>query len=175
MPSTVHETFILLVVEDILLQLRTLGSSSAPSSAFAQRIQPLVSSRITFKKNVKLDSTSTTQTAETFETYIRHDPDASFAYESAKYPGVVIEVSYSQKRGYLNYLAENYILESNGNIRVVVGLDIDYRSSKKATISMWCPKIISNQQDGQSELVAETLLEGQVSNQTSVSLVYGGN
>jgi len=87
----------------------------------------------------------------------------------------VIEVSYSQKRACLNHLAENYILESNGNIRVVVGLDVDYRSSKKATLSMWCPKIISNEQDGQPELVAETLIEGQVRNQTSASLGYDSN
>jgi len=67
----------------------------------------------------------------------KHEPDAAFWHEEAKWPGVVVEVSYSQKRKALEYLAEEYILGSQGNIQVVVGLDIEYKDSNSATLSVW--------------------------------------
>ncbi len=78
---------------------------------------------------------------ETFQ----HEPDAVFEHIDAQYPGVVIEVSFTQKKKDLARLADSYILGSEGNIRVVVGLDIEYKTSskdpsKRATISMWRPK-----------------------------------
>lgn len=159
MPTTVHETFIGQVVADILDQLRTLGSSDKSCANFARCIKSLRSSRIVFKNSTESDPTSGS-IAE--ETYIRREPDASFAHESAKYPGVIIEVSYSQKRRSVPHLAEDYILESNGNIRFVVGLDIEYRGTKKATVSIWCPRITKNEHDGQSELVLHNQVEDQV-------------
>jgi len=58
------------------------------------------------------------------EEYGKHDPDAQFRHSKAQFPGVVIEVSYSQKRKDLERLADDYILGSDSDIRVVVGLDI---------------------------------------------------
>ena len=69
--------------------------------------------------------------------YPTHSPDASFICRGAGYPCVVIETSFSQKRKDLPDLAEDYIIGSCGNIRLVVGLDIEYRSSKRATVSVW--------------------------------------
>jgi hypothetical protein len=57
----------------------------------------------------------------------KHDPDTSFRYRGTRYPRVVIEVSYSQKRKDLPHLADEDILRSNGNIRVVIGLDVEYK------------------------------------------------
>lgn len=60
---------------------------------------------------------------------------------------MIFEVSYSQKQRDLGRLADDYILGSDGNIRVVVGLDIEYQSKSKeasnkaATLSVWRPKI----------------------------------
>lgn len=34
-----------------------------------------------------------------------HDPDISFIYKDAKYPGIVIEVAHSQRKGDLLHLA----------------------------------------------------------------------
>jgi hypothetical protein len=64
--------------------------------------------------------------------------------------GVVIEVSYSQKWKSLIDLAENYLLESDGGIRVMVGLDLEYKKSKEASISIWRLKT-SRGLDGQPE------------------------
>ena len=70
-----------------------------------------------------------------------HDPDGSFGHRSAPYPGVVIEVSYSQKRKDLQRLADDYILGSSSSIRVLVGLDIEY-NGRSATLSVWRPQFV---------------------------------
>jgi hypothetical protein len=58
-------------------------------------------------------------------------------------------VSFSQKEKELKDLAEDYILGSDGNIRVVIGLDIEYKQSKKATISVWRPQYVEHR-DGRT-------------------------
>jgi hypothetical protein len=78
----------------------------------------------------------------------------------AQFPGVVIEVLYSQKRKDLERLADNYILGSDSDIRVVMGLDIEYKTGKKAT-SVWWPNIITNKA-GKKELVAQLIVMNQV-------------
>lgn len=48
--------------------------------------------------------------------------DATFQHDDALWPGVVIEVAYSQSSKDIPNLADDYILETNGSVRVVVGL-----------------------------------------------------
>ena len=79
----------------------------------------------------------------------------------AKYPGVVIEVLYAQKRKDLAIIAEDYILGSNGDIRAIIGIDVEYRGSKKATLSVWRPGVVQNEVR-EAELVAEQTLVDQV-------------
>ena len=43
----------------------------------------------------------------------KHEPDASFWHDDAQYPGVIIEVAYSQKRKRLGRLAKEYVLDSD--------------------------------------------------------------
>ncbi|MCJ1387778.1 hypothetical protein MMC18_000621 [Xylographa bjoerkii] len=74
-----------------------------------------------------------------FEDGARHDPDKEFGYEGAQYPGVVIEIAYSQRKKNLSKLADHYIVESCGQINIVVGIELDYKGSKSATVSLWCP------------------------------------
>lgn len=38
------------------------------------------------------------------------------------------------------HLAEKYILNTDGSVDVMVALDIDYKSSKKAAITVWRPE-----------------------------------
>jgi hypothetical protein len=51
----------------------------------------------------------------------------------------VIEVAHSQRRKNLDYLADDYILGSDGKIRMMIGLDLDYPGvvSKRATLSVY--------------------------------------
>ncbi|KAI9766489.1 MAG: hypothetical protein M1839_004893 [Geoglossum umbratile] len=53
---------------------------------------------------------------------------------------VMMDASFSQKRKDLPRLAKGYILGSMGNIAVVIGLDIEYRKTKRATFSIWQPE-----------------------------------
>ncbi|PVH71740.1 hypothetical protein DL98DRAFT_596685 [Cadophora sp. DSE1049] len=92
-PSTV-----LRIVED---HIRSRRAKIGPSRAFAQSIKFADSSRI------KLEDAE----------YGAHDPDRQFQHPDAPYPGVVIELSYSQKKGDLPHLAGDYILGSDSNIQ----------------------------------------------------------
>jgi hypothetical protein len=92
--------------------------------------------------------------------YGPHDPDSSFRHLEAQYPGIIIEVSYSQKRKDLPRLADDYILGSDGNVCAVIGLDVEYRG-KMATLSVWRPRILIND-DGSEELQAEQTVINQV-------------
>jgi hypothetical protein len=74
----------------------------------------------------------------------KHEPDASFWHDDAQYPGVIIEVAYSQKWKRLGRLAEEYLLDSDASVQVVVGLDIEYskKGSRKATLSVWRTHVV---------------------------------
>lgn len=142
MPSVLHETFIANVVEEIQVQLKSIEGASA---SFAKEVSSGGSASIKFVD----------------EEYGKHDPDAQFQHSTAQYPGVVIEVSYSQKRKDLARLADDYILGSDSDIRVVIGLDIEYNANKEAALSVWRPNIETNEA-GEKELVAKQTIIDQV-------------
>jgi hypothetical protein len=98
------------------------------AALFAQKVRPARSTEIHFPVDDAPHSTNS-----------KHEPDASFWHDDAQYPGVIIEVAYSQKRKRLDRLAEDYLLDSDASVRVVVGLDIEYgkKGLRKATISVW--------------------------------------
>ena len=74
----------------------------------------------------------------------------------AHWPGVIIEVSYSQKARDLPHLADDYILQTHGSIHVVVGLDLDYKT-KKGTVLMWRPRYVTNEQGKLKLKAAQTV------------------
>jgi hypothetical protein len=117
MPITLHKEFITSIIKKIQVQLRSIQDRSAK---FANEIRPGGSASIKF----------------TDKEYGKHNPDAQFRHSKAQFPGVVIKVSYSQKRKDLERLIDDYILGSDSNIRVVIGLDIEYKTGKKATLSV---------------------------------------
>ena len=149
MITQLHAVFLAKVVQEILSRLRTLTTVDCSSRAFSQKIEYVGNGRLDLGSEDNDD-----------QTIIRHHLDASFIHDDAHWSGVVIEVSYSQKWKDLPHLADDYILETDGNIRVVVGLEIDYKT-KKGTISMWRPNEIRNEQ-GKVELEAAETLSAQV-------------
>ncbi|KAK5654448.1 hypothetical protein OQA88_7359 [Cercophora sp. LCS_1] len=68
-----------------------------------------------------------------------HRPDRSFAHEDTTEFGVILEVSHSQKYRDLPFLADDYILGSNGLTQAVIGIDLDYQG-KGARVMVWRPK-----------------------------------
>ncbi|KAH0562081.1 hypothetical protein GP486_003221 [Trichoglossum hirsutum] len=139
MPTPTHDLFIAEVVKDILFQLQTISRS--PDEAVAE-----------IARDVKWQNMSFIQLGQ-----VRRSPDASFRHKKEYFPRIVIEVSYSQKRNDLLYLADDYITESKGNIGMVIGLDIEYRRTKEATVSIWRPGSIIDD-DGKTVRICEQTL-----------------
>ncbi|KAK3359186.1 hypothetical protein B0T25DRAFT_532185, partial [Lasiosphaeria hispida] len=83
-----------------------------------------------------------------------HYPDGSFAHKDAEVECVILEVSHSQQRQDLPFLADEYILGSNGRTQVVVGIDLEYREKKgkEARVTIWQPRYF--EEDGQAILEA---------------------
>ncbi len=73
---------------------------------------------------------------------------------------MIVKLSFFQNPKDLPHLADDYILETNGSVRVVVGIDIDYYT-KKGTISFWCPKYVTNEQ-GELRLEASEIFHAEV-------------
>jgi hypothetical protein len=149
MPTILHESFGKRVSEDITQQLRLIAAGVGPSAEVAANIYDNGSPRLVYEDG---DA---------------HEPDMAFYHTDAKWPGIIIEVSYSQKRRDLPKLADGYILESNSSTRLVIGLDIEYsggqakrkRATKQASISMWRPEFVENSEGGQDLLAIQTITD----------------
>ena len=98
MPSAIHEVFADKVSDEIKDQRRSIASRQGLSAEFAREIESWASSKLKFDD----------------PDLGKHEPDAMFGHSEARYPGVVIEVSYSQKKKDLGRLADGYILGSVG-------------------------------------------------------------
>jgi Uma2 family endonuclease len=128
MPTGVHEVFIAGVKDAIYTQLKLLRDGSDEAALFAQMVRPARSTEIYFL----VDDVP-------YSINLEHEPDGSFWHDDAEYPGVIIEVANSQKRKRLDRLAEEYLLDSDASLQVIIRLDIEYgkKESRKATSSVW--------------------------------------
>lgn len=90
-----------------------------------------------------------------------HSPDSSFAHDDGRELGVILEVSCSQKRKYLPFLADDYILGSKGLTQAVIGIYLESQENKgmEAKVMMWRPRYIQVA-DGTRILEAAQTLEG---------------
>ena len=149
MPTLLHDFFIQRVVDEIHSQLHSFKNVEGSPRAFVQKIRHTGTGRLELSSEIANDGTS-----------IKREPDASFTHDDALWPGVIIEASYSQKAKAMPHLADDYILETNGSVQVVVGLDVDY-GTKRGTVSLWRPRYKRNEQ-GRLELEAAQVLNGQV-------------
>ncbi|KAJ5551683.1 hypothetical protein N7535_000373 [Penicillium sp. DV-2018c] len=147
MPSPLHDLFCDKVVSKIVNQLTELQKSDEALGDFARKIIHRSTSRIRLPNDTNNGG----------RTYSERCPDASFIHEDAKYPGVIIEVCYSQKVRAAADLADDYILDTNANVNAVIALNIEYKGSKKATISVWRPH--KSTVDGGKELGAKAVIE----------------
>jgi hypothetical protein len=143
MPSSLHESLGSYITQEILRQLDKIAQSDNPSAIFARNIENSASAEISF---------------DDIE-YGSHQPDASFQHFEAQYPGVILELSYSQKKKDLSRLANEYILGSDADIRVVIGIDVEYKRSKKASVSIWRPHIGVNDIGEKELLVVQTVTD----------------
>lgn len=150
MPTRVHELFIDGVEDAFRSLLKAIRDGSGRTARFAQKVRPARSTEVEFP----------VQDGD-FGRISKYQPDTSFWHDEAEYPGVVIEVAYSQKRRRLNRLAEDYLLDSDANIRVVIGLDIEYgkQGSRKATLSVWRTDLFHTPNGDELRVVQEAVDE----------------
>jgi hypothetical protein len=143
MPGTLHESLGSYITQEFLQQLDEIAHSGSPGAVFAGNIENSASAEIVFKESE----------------YGSHQPDASFQHFEAQYPGVILELSYSQNKKDLSRLAHEYILGSDRDIGVVIGIDVEYKGSRKASVSIWRPHIGVND-TGERELsVVQTVTD----------------
>jgi hypothetical protein len=122
------------IIDEIESQLRQLrASGNTISQAFAEKVW----------RNGSLDLTLLSDDDRHVN---KHTPDASFKHLKAMWPGVIIEVAYSQKPKDLDRIAWDYIGGSGGGIQVVIGLNLNYKD-KGASLSVWRPTI-TTEEDG---------------------------
>jgi len=147
MPTPVHDFFTASVADEISKQLEAISHRGDSSAEFAARIANGGCARIFLKEdNPDRDGQGT-------RVVHRREPDAQFQHRDAEYPGVVLEVSYSQDGKDLRKLAWDYIQYSNGDIKVVIGIDIKYSNTKEATLSVWRPRYV--REDGEELEILE--------------------
>ncbi|KAI9770759.1 MAG: hypothetical protein M1840_003009 [Geoglossum simile] len=146
MPTSRHEYLIEGAENAIRCELNRIRCGSDKAALFAQKVLLARSTDIYFPVD---DAPTTTES--------KHVPDASFRHADAKYPGIIIEVSYSQKRKDLGRLAEEYLLDSDASVRVVIGFDIEYggKGSRKAALLVWRTRVFHTDDGDELRVVQE--------------------
>ncbi len=143
MPTSTHDIFTELVAQEIGSQLKSVSRGDTDVAA----VLALVRSEST--SDVYLYGHEATD-----ERYPKQSPDASFAHAKSQYPSVVIETSYSQRQKDLTRLADEYVSGFDGNIAMVLGLDIEYGiESKKASLSIWRPRLVPDPEKEEAVLL----------------------
>ncbi|KAJ5285974.1 hypothetical protein N7524_001280 [Penicillium chrysogenum] len=145
-----HELFSTKVANDIAQQIRQFQGHNDPIGKFALGLDHFGSSRILLPE----------ETDDGEQIFTRREPDISFGHHQARYPGVVLEVCYSQKSKSVSYLADDYILNTDGSINMVIALDIDYQGSQRASFTVWKPNF--SYVNGLKELRAKATIEAEV-------------
>ena len=147
-PTAVHEHLLASIRSDIFVQLDTIRKCNSSAATIARKIRPFGSADLHLEDGAK------------------RSPDMQFGDDGAKYPGLIIEVANAQQSKKdgggkeLSKLADQYIVESSGNVRTVVGISLDYGATKKATLSVWHPKYGVDEQG--KYLAAEETIISQV-------------
>lgn len=164
MPTGLHEVFIDGVEDVIRSQLKAIRNGSDKAACFAQNVHPARSTTIYFP----VDGTVSGRKS-------KYEPDASFWHKDARYPGLIIEVAYSQKRKRLGRLAEDYLLDSNASVQVVVGLNVEYggKESRKATVSVWRTHVVNTTNGDELRVFQET--EDEVCHSKFLNCVFYSN
>ncbi|KAK6443072.1 hypothetical protein LTR95_000589 [Oleoguttula sp. CCFEE 5521] len=167
MPDAIHEVFIkrveaalqasLLATAD---RLEASGTANTAQEAAAELRHVFLSGNTTLTlEGVE----SSSQESDNTPDIIRRSPDASFCHPSSgtNAPPLVVEVSYSQQKNALGYLADSYIVDSRHAIRCVLGFDLGYGRKKdqgrEASVSVWRAGV-----DGERVGICRVDAEGEV-------------
>jgi hypothetical protein len=68
----------------------------------------------------------------------KRSPDAAFSHPDDQYPGIAIETSYSQAVKAVEKRADEYVMMSDGNIKMIISFDVEYRAgNRQVDMSAW--------------------------------------
>ena len=130
MPSPLHDTFCARIVDGISRQIRQYQQNGGPAANFAKEVEHFATSRILIPED----------TTDGKQTYSRREPDASFGHRRVHYPGVIVEVCYSQKSRRVAHIADEYILNTSGSVNAVVAFDVqEFRATAIVEAEVWSP------------------------------------
>ncbi|KAF4547270.1 Hypothetical protein D9617_49g041310 [Elsinoe fawcettii] len=146
MPTQTHELLVERIEDSIKSQLKSIASRQDEQASFARKIIAARSSQVLLPQE---DADSDDEISENTKSnqpikYSKYEPDASFRHKDARYPGVIVEVAVAQKGKSLERLAENYLLDSDGSVQAVVGLNVerDEMGRLEGFLSVWRTKMI---------------------------------
>lgn len=153
MPSAVHEIFTARAVDGIAEAIHALATRLGGTAGNALRGIKKGGSPTLKLSGPAPPSSSSQESQEEVLVETHRSPDGTFFHDSTpEWPGVVLEVSYSQRDHKLDRIAESYIVDSFGGIRCVVGLELPYGRDPRvkscnmgidctAAVSIWRPKV----------------------------------
>ncbi|KAH0829873.1 hypothetical protein FOPE_10713 [Fonsecaea pedrosoi] len=159
-----HEVFLARSAFEIQYQLRQISEQKDIASTTAEFAKHIVDRRHSTFYYPPPFSTAKKNT--------ERSPDGSWVYHLVCKPSCILEVANSQTTKELAKLAEDYIWGTNAAVRTVVGFDFDYQAGKRATLSIWRPKL--NPEGGltgiRRELVEIRSKDGQRNQDTNAGL-----
>jgi hypothetical protein len=139
MPSSIHEFINRKIDYSIQNQLAVIEeTSNEPTKRLIQSISSIGSRDIKF-----------------FNVDGHREPDQQYAVEDCYYPGVVIEMAYSQPFEELRCKADNFIVDSYGNIQLVIALETG--NKKACKISAWRPDFTRS--ENEDTVAMKTIIE----------------
>jgi hypothetical protein len=153
MPSPIHEFLSASIADEIYENIKRIAAQHGATGEFASQIRKGASSRIRFIQDTEEERAGNPSLV------LQRHPDGQFQHRKAAYPGVVVEVSYSQDGKDLGKLAWQYIQLSNGDIKAVIGIDVN-EEPKPSTISLW--RVNSIWEDGEEILDVKQVIADQV-------------
>ncbi|USP80714.1 hypothetical protein yc1106_07988 [Curvularia clavata] len=144
MPSRIHECFLWKFDNHVQTQLASICSEHRKQANFAQRVDAWGSAMIEFEGSE-----------------VNYEPDISFGHDLAKFPGVIIEIGYSQNKKSLDRRAEDYLIDSEASIRAVICVKLPYQHEQsrnatcEATFTVWRPREFHTAEGPRLRAVAE--------------------
>ncbi|MCJ1270700.1 hypothetical protein MMC22_010597 [Lobaria immixta] len=124
MPSNLHGLFTKNITHGIHNQINAAIAKFSKSSSTSSLAQ--------FLRDVEETTTSDVEASD--NPRHRRSPDASFCCNWAQFPGLIIETAYSQGSKSLRRVADDWVMLSDGNVKMVIGLEIGYRARKNAKV-----------------------------------------
>ena len=133
MPTLLHDNFTKELMSVMISQINSFNSEKACVMDSLSRLHERHSADVALSLRDK---------------EISRAPDASLALFDDNFPILVLETAYSQRGEDLKKIAHQYLIGSDGNIRLMIGCNIEYGlRSRKATISLWQPDFMINPKD----------------------------